>query len=277
MSVQRNINSKFWSDTFVVEKLNPLDRYLFLYFLTNERTNLSGVYEVPLKIISNETGIERDEVERMLERLKGKVEYKDGWVCIVNFIKHQNKENSSIKIGIKKKIDELPKNIQEWVISLREEPSGVREVDDSSTSPDKGKERKGNKKIYTARKRASAKKDTENTDTPTEPENPKDDDTPFSLQEYIEIMRKSPQKHIQIIAEYADEKKPDFTTKGQWRIFTSRNVRVARELSVYSLEQISEAFELMMKDVYSKKNKKGFITKWGLETIGKYLIEINQK
>lgn len=150
MSVQRSINSKFWSDTFVVENLNPLDRYLFLYFLTNERTNLAGVYEAPMRIISNETGLDRDEITRMLERLKGKVEYKDGWVCLVNFIKHQNIENSSIRIGINNKLDELPEKIREWVYSVRQETSGVREVDERGTSTDKGKEikgkeRKGNK------------------------------------------------------------------------------------------------------------------------------------
>jgi len=64
MAKQRYINTKFWSDTFISE-LNPLDRYLFLYFLTNEHTNIAGVYELPLKTIAFETGIELDMLKKM--------------------------------------------------------------------------------------------------------------------------------------------------------------------------------------------------------------------
>lgn len=114
------INSKFWSDSFVVDKLNPLDRYLFLYFLTNEKTNICGVYEVPLRTISNETGLEKEEILRMLERLKGKVEYKDGWVYLVNFVKHQNTKSKDVQAGIDRLLDNLPIEIKEWVRQCRD-------------------------------------------------------------------------------------------------------------------------------------------------------------
>lgn len=120
MSVSRMINSKFWSDSFVVDKLNPLDRYLFLYFLTNEKTNICGVYEIPLRTISNETGIEKEEIIRMLDRLKGKVEYKDGWVCLVNFVKHQSTKSEDVQTGISRQINALPEEIKEWVGGCRE-------------------------------------------------------------------------------------------------------------------------------------------------------------
>jgi len=86
MSVSRMVNSKFWSDSFIVDNLNPLDRYLFLYFLTNEKTNLAGVYELPIRTIANETGIDKEEIFRMLERMKTRIEYKDGWVFLCNFV-----------------------------------------------------------------------------------------------------------------------------------------------------------------------------------------------
>jgi hypothetical protein len=120
----------------VVDKLNPLDRYLFLYFLTNEKTNLAGVYEIPLRTIANETGLDKEEILRMLERLTGKVEYKDGWVCLVNFVKHQNLGNKSIVKGIQNELDEVPKDILIWVDELRKETRGVREVDERGTTTD---------------------------------------------------------------------------------------------------------------------------------------------
>lgn len=142
MSVQRLVDSKFWSDSFIVDCLNPLDRYLFLYFLTNERTNLSGVYEVPLRTISNETGIEKEEILRMLERLRGKIEYKNGWICLVNFTKHQNLDNKNIVKGIDNKIVLLPEDIKSWVFELRN-MSHTPLIDESYMRTEKGKERKG--------------------------------------------------------------------------------------------------------------------------------------
>lgn len=131
---QRIINTKFWSDSFVVEKLNPLDRYLFLYFLTNEKTNLAGVYELSIRTMANETGLEKEEVLRMLERLRGKVEYKDGWICLVNFTKHQNTDNLSIVKGIENRLNELPLEVKKWVTKLRKTTSGRPVVDQKGTT-----------------------------------------------------------------------------------------------------------------------------------------------
>jgi len=108
------VNTKFWSDSFISE-LNPLDRYLFLYFLTNEHTNIAGVYELPLKTISFETGIELDMLKKMLKRLTGKIEYIDGWVCIKNFQKHQSAESTTVKRGIEIEMSKIPDNIKKKI------------------------------------------------------------------------------------------------------------------------------------------------------------------
>lgn len=111
MAKKRYINTKFWSDNFVVE-LEPLDRYIFLYFLTNEHTNIAGIYELPIRTMSFETGIEKEELLKILERLKGKIHYIDGWVFIHNFAKHQA-INDSVKKGIERVFNELPREIIE--------------------------------------------------------------------------------------------------------------------------------------------------------------------
>lgn len=136
MSVQRMVNSKFWSDTFIVDNLNPLDRYLFLYFLTNEKTNLAGVYELPLRTIANETGLDKDEILRMLERMKTRIEYKDGWVFLVNFVKHQNLNNPKIVKGIENEMEKVPENIQSWVNSIKENCGNISVMDNLSITND---------------------------------------------------------------------------------------------------------------------------------------------
>lgn len=114
MAKQRYINTKFWSDNFISE-LNPLDRYLFLYFLTNEHTNICGIYEEPLKTVSFETGIELDMLKKMLKRLVGKIYYIDGWVYIKNFQKHQNPDSPTIKRGIEVEMSKIPNEIKKKI------------------------------------------------------------------------------------------------------------------------------------------------------------------
>ena len=39
----RYIKTKFWDDSYIIE-LNPHEKLLFLYLITNPLTNIAGVY-----------------------------------------------------------------------------------------------------------------------------------------------------------------------------------------------------------------------------------------
>ena len=120
MAKQRYINTKFWSDSFVVE-LNPLDRYLFLYLLTNEHTNIAGIYELPIVRMAQETGLDKEMLSKMMKRLGGKIAYSEGWVIIRNFQKHQ-KRNESVLIGIGNVMAEIPSKIKVLYQKLTDTP-----------------------------------------------------------------------------------------------------------------------------------------------------------
>jgi len=112
MARQRYINTKLWSDNWISD-LDPVEKLLFLYILTNERTNIAGIYELPLKIMAVETGIEKDMIEKILKRFESdsKVAYFNGWIYIKNFIKHQDLENEKIKKGIELIIESIPREV----------------------------------------------------------------------------------------------------------------------------------------------------------------------
>jgi hypothetical protein len=101
----------------------------------------------------------------------------------------------------------------------------------------------------------------------------KKDTTPFSQEQFISSMRSSPQRHMNLIAEYADQIQPDLKTKGQWFVFMTRNLRAANDLSPFNDDQIAKAFNHIKKNLQSRNNPKGYITKWGLETLLKYINE----
>lgn len=120
MSKNRMINTKFWSDNWVVE-LDPLERYLFLYFLTNEHTNICGIYELPLRVMSFESGIDKEMLAKMLPRFQPKIYYLDGWIYIKNFLKHQ-KASGNVKLGIENGQNAVPKQIMALIKGIDNTP-----------------------------------------------------------------------------------------------------------------------------------------------------------
>ncbi len=91
MSKLRSVSTAFWSDPFI-EDLTPVQKLLFLYLITNEKTNMLGIYENSIKKISFETGIKKDDVLNALKAFEsvGKVKYINNYIILVNYMKHQN-------------------------------------------------------------------------------------------------------------------------------------------------------------------------------------------
>lgn len=107
MGKKRWVDTDFWTDPWVIDHLNPLDRHLFMYLFTNPQTNLSGAYELSLRLMSFQTGIESEELVRMLKRLEPKAYYVDGYIILKNGVKNQNYKNENIKEGILREIRDL--------------------------------------------------------------------------------------------------------------------------------------------------------------------------
>lgn len=123
----RSVQDRFWSDGWI-RKLNPLDRYLFLYLLTNEHSSWCGVYELDLSVMAFESGLDREELQRsMLPRLAPKVIYFDGWVYIPNWTRHHLSESGTISPTQQKGIDAAWVKVPERIrLTLREiEADGI--------------------------------------------------------------------------------------------------------------------------------------------------------
>lgn len=98
MDIRRSINTKLWSDEWV-EKLNPTEKLLWIYLLTNPQTNMLGIYEISIKRISFDTGIKADSIINALkafERVK-KAFYFNGYIILTNWIKNQSMNPNMVK------------------------------------------------------------------------------------------------------------------------------------------------------------------------------------
>lgn len=129
MAQRRYINTSFWTDNYVVEKLSPDSKYLFLYLLTNPNTNIAGKYEISLRQMAFQTGYDDVMLLKMLGRLEKdeKLFYRNGWMVLHNWEKHQGKSPQVLE-GIKRINDSLP----DWLKDLiKEVESGQRSLLDS--------------------------------------------------------------------------------------------------------------------------------------------------
>lgn len=70
MAFYRKVSMNFWTDGKVVDDFSPDERYCYLYILTNPHTNLCGCYEISMKQIAYETGLDLKKVRELISRLE---------------------------------------------------------------------------------------------------------------------------------------------------------------------------------------------------------------
>ncbi len=119
MAKNRYVNTKFWDDQYISD-LDPVEKLLFLYLLTNPLTEMCGIYEIQVRRIALDTGIDKDMIPKIFFRFAeaGKIFYiNNNWVYIRNFQKHQA-VNDSIKIGIERSLKAIPAEIMQVVCRL---------------------------------------------------------------------------------------------------------------------------------------------------------------
>jgi vacuolar-type H+-ATPase subunit I/STV1 len=91
MSKLRSVDTHFWNDNYVIG-LDPVDKLIFLYLLTNAQTNTLGAYEIHIKKVAFDTGNPLERVRKAFKAFEKdkKIAYIDGFVILKNFMKHQN-------------------------------------------------------------------------------------------------------------------------------------------------------------------------------------------
>lgn len=118
MAKQRYVRTSFWTDSYI-EWLSPREKLVFLYLLTNESTNVCGIYEISIKRISFETWIQEDVIKTILDKFTEdkRVVYIHWYIYIRNYIKNQA-NNPSIIEWIKRELWKIPKVLIDELDSL---------------------------------------------------------------------------------------------------------------------------------------------------------------
>lgn len=110
MAEYRQIHVKMWGQDAWFLDLEPLAKLLFIYLFSNKYASIAGIYELPMKVIVFETGIERVDVETMLTEFRKarKVYYEDGVIWVVNLQKYNRNPSPKVQTRISKDTAAIP-------------------------------------------------------------------------------------------------------------------------------------------------------------------------
>lgn len=112
----RIIQTRFYKDN-EVRKLTLFAQHLFLYLLTSEHINISGIFELPDDYICLEAKLTPKQLEDAKKELSSlnKVLFFDGWVKVVNAEKNNKYRNSpKNETAYQREIERIPARVLEY-------------------------------------------------------------------------------------------------------------------------------------------------------------------
>lgn len=132
MAAQRYISTSFWDDAWI-QNLDPGEKLIYMYLLTNALTNIAGIYEITKRRISFDTGYPMDMVSKALNRLekdKKAYHFNDAWIILVNWPKHQKAgARSKIRDGIDAVLKALPDEVWSYLCTVDYQYDFLKEID----------------------------------------------------------------------------------------------------------------------------------------------------
>lgn len=101
MSKQRVVKDEIWDDDWFFD-LDPSEKLVWLFLLTNPRGNVAGIYKLNKKWAAQTVGLDVDVLQTILLRFvkEGKILDEENWIALVNFHKHLAYRNASVAQGI---------------------------------------------------------------------------------------------------------------------------------------------------------------------------------
>jgi len=105
-----------WADTWF-EGLNPTEKLLWVYLLTNPHTNMLGIYQISIKRIKFDCGINDETLSKALKRFRNDKKaffLFEEWMFLPNWMKNQSMNTNMVK-SARKIYTCLPNTLIEWL------------------------------------------------------------------------------------------------------------------------------------------------------------------
>lgn len=135
----RMVDCGTWDDPWFAE-LQPAAKLLFLYLLTNRRSTPAGCFEITLRAICFETGLEAERVHALLPLFGDRVRWwpEQQVIWLKNFYRRQmgEKPNPKYREGARRALAEMPAVVRETVAKEYPDLRVAKDALSTSNQPD---------------------------------------------------------------------------------------------------------------------------------------------
>lgn len=107
----RIIHTKIWKDQWF-SSLSKDAKLLWQYLLSNEKINISGIYEISDREIVFDTSIETSVLDSLKKELEPKAVFFNGWVKVKNVEKYNKYQNSPMnRVAYERELSYIPDDV----------------------------------------------------------------------------------------------------------------------------------------------------------------------
>lgn len=111
----RILQTKFWDDNFIFS-LSPLEKLIFLYYLTNSKVNIIHCYECPDGQVISSIGVSIGVLKKAQDKFRqaGKIDFYNGYVKLLNAKKYETYSGDKNEGAKENLIKEMSPDILAW-------------------------------------------------------------------------------------------------------------------------------------------------------------------
>lgn len=154
----RIIQTRFYDDEFVGE-LDLYGQHLYMYLLTCQYINISGIFQLTPKKIQFESKLTEHQYASAVSQLTPKVRFYKGWVYVINALKNNNYiKSGDNKVAYEKELEKVPEEVLSY---FKGEVPVFDSTVDSSVESTKKSEIRNNKSEIRNKKQEREQENTE--------------------------------------------------------------------------------------------------------------------
>lgn len=111
----RIIHTKIWTDSFF-STLQPAEKLIFIYYITNPAVNIIHLYECSDKQVMFDTGVTDPELQQIKKKLSdsNKIKFFQGYVFLCNAYKYETYTGELSEKGKAKAFSQLSNEVLRW-------------------------------------------------------------------------------------------------------------------------------------------------------------------
>jgi hypothetical protein len=111
----RIIHTKIWTDSFFAS-LQPVEKLVFIYYITNPAVNIIHLYECSDKQVIFDTGVDDPVLQKIKKNLSdnNKIKFFEGYVFLVNAYKYETYTGELSEKGKARAFGQLSSSVKKW-------------------------------------------------------------------------------------------------------------------------------------------------------------------